>query len=43
VSIPMGERLTAKQCPKTQEEIEDIARVTYGSVVGSIMYEMVCT
>jgi hypothetical protein len=43
VPIPMGERLTVEQCPKTQEEIEDMARVPYASVVGSLMYVMVCT
>ena len=30
-------------CPKTQEEIEYIARVPYSSIVGSLMYAMVCT
>jgi hypothetical protein len=43
VPIPVGARLTAKQCPKTQEEIEDMAHVPYSSVVGSLMYAMVCT
>jgi hypothetical protein len=43
VSIPMGARLTVKQCPKTQEEIEDMAHVPYASVVGSLMYVIVCT
>jgi hypothetical protein len=33
VPIPMGERLTIEQCPKTQEEIEDMARVPYASDV----------
>jgi hypothetical protein len=27
VSILVGERLTIEQCPKTQEEIEDMAHV----------------
>eukprot|EP00253_Pinus_taeda_P010456 PITA_10456 len=30
-------------CPKTQEEEEDMSRVPYASVIGSLMYEMVCT
>ena len=30
-------------CPKTQEEIEDMSKVPYSSVVGSLMYAMVCT
>jgi hypothetical protein len=43
VPILMEERITTEQCPKTQEEIEDMARVPYASVVGSLMYVMVCT
>jgi hypothetical protein len=43
VSILVGERLTIEQCPKTQEEIEDMACVPYESVVGSLMYAMVFT
>jgi hypothetical protein len=43
VPIPMGARLTIEQCPRTQEEIEDMSLVLYASVVGSLMYAMVCT
>jgi hypothetical protein len=43
VPILVGARITIEQCPKTQEEIGDMARVPYASVVGSIMYMMVCT
>jgi hypothetical protein len=43
VPIPMGPRLTVEQCPKTQEEIHDMANFPYVSVVGSLMYAMVCT
>jgi tagatose-1,6-bisphosphate aldolase len=43
VPIPVGVKLTVEQCPKTQEEIEDMAHVPYASVVGSLMYAMVCT
>jgi hypothetical protein len=38
-----GRRLTIEQCPRTQEEIEDMACVSYASFVGSLMYVMVCT
>jgi hypothetical protein len=31
------------QCPKTQEEEEDMSHVPYAIVVGSLMYAMVCT
>ena len=43
VHIPVGVRLSAEQCPKTQEEEEDMSHVPYASVVGSLMYAMVCT
>ena len=43
VPIPVGVRLFAEQCPKTQEEEEDMSHVPYASVVGSLMYAMVCT
>eukprot|EP00253_Pinus_taeda_P013381 PITA_13381 len=41
--IPIGVKLSAKQCPKTQEEEEDMSRVPYASAIGSLMYAMVCT
>ena len=43
VPIPVGVRLSAEQCPKTQEEEEDMSRVPYASAFGSLMYAMVCT
>eukprot|EP00253_Pinus_taeda_P025526 PITA_25526 len=43
VPVPVGVRLSAEQCPKTQEEEEDMSRVPYASAVGSLMYAMVCT
>ena len=43
VRILVGERLTAEQCPKTHDEIEDMEHVPYASAVGSLMYAMVCT
>eukprot|EP00253_Pinus_taeda_P011311 PITA_11311 len=43
VPIPVGVRLSAEQCPKTQEEEEDMSRVPNASAVGSLMYAMVCT
>ena len=39
----LGVNLSADQCPKTQEEEEEMSHVTYASVVGSLMYAMVCT
>jgi hypothetical protein len=43
VHIPIGVNLFVDQCPKTQEEEEDMSRVPYASVVISLMYAMVCT
>jgi hypothetical protein len=43
VPIHVGVKLYVDQCPKTQEEEEDMSRVPYVSVVGSLMYAMVCT
>ena len=43
VPIPVGVKLSADQCPKTQEEEEGMSHVPYASAVGSLMYAMVCT
>ena len=43
VPIPVGVKLFAEQCPKTQEKEEYMSRVPYASAVGSLMYAMVCT
>eukprot|EP00253_Pinus_taeda_P014601 PITA_14601 len=43
VPIPIGVKLSIKQCPKTQEEDEDMSRVPYASAIGSLMYAMVYT
>ena len=45
VSSPIAThfRLSTEQCPSTDEEKEDMARVPYASAVGSLMYAMVCT
>eukprot|EP00253_Pinus_taeda_P012555 PITA_12555 len=37
VPIPVGVRLSAEQCPRTQEEEEDMSRVPYASAVGSLI------
>jgi hypothetical protein len=41
--IHVGVKLSVDQFPKTQEEEEDMSHVPYASVVGSLMYAMVCT
>eukprot|EP00253_Pinus_taeda_P002036 PITA_02036 len=42
VPIPVGVKLSVEQCPKTQEEEEDMSRVPYASAFGSLIYVMVC-
>nr|GEW09260.1 retrovirus-related Pol polyprotein from transposon TNT 1-94 [Tanacetum cinerariifolium] len=36
-------KLSSHECPKFEEDKEDISRVPYSSAVGSLMYAMVCT
>jgi hypothetical protein len=45
VSTPLVNyfRLSTSQCPRTVEETEDMSKVPYTSVVGCLMYAMVCT
>ena len=34
---------SSKQCPTSEKEIKEMSKVPYTSVVGSLMYVMVCT
>ena len=45
VSIPLAShmKLSKKMCPIAREIKENISKVPYSSVVGSLMYAMVCT
>jgi len=43
VPIPVCVKLSAKQCPETQEEEEDMSCVPYENVVSSLIYVMVYT
>ena len=43
VPIPVGVRLSAEQCPTTQEEEEDMSRAPYASAVNSLIDAMVYT
>ena len=43
VPILVGVRLSVEQCLKNQEEEDDMSHIPYSSVVGSLMYSMVCT
>ena len=41
--ILVGVKLSVEQCPKTQEEEEDMFHVPYASAFNILMYAMVCT
>jgi len=45
VSTPLANhfKLSSNQCPNTDKEVADMAEVPYASVVGCLMYAMVCT
>ena len=38
-----GINLSKKMCPNTPEEIQCISKIPYASVIGSLMYVMLCT
>ena len=45
MDIPVDKSLSLSRdmCPKTREEKEKMSRVPYASVIGSLMYAMMCT
>ena len=45
VSKPLSNhfKISKDMCPETQEEIDYMSKIPYSSVVGSLMYAMVCT
>ena len=43
LSLRHGLEFSKEQCPKTQEELSHIDAIPYASVVGSLMYVMLCT
>ncbi|CAL0303421.1 unnamed protein product [Lupinus luteus] len=45
VSTPLAAhfKLSLDLCPHTEEEMERMSHIPYVSVVGSLMYAMVCT
>ena len=45
VSTPLVNhfRLSTTQCPKTDDDVQDMSKVPYASAVGCLMYVMVCT
>ena len=45
VSTPLGSyfKLSKEQSPKTEEERDHISKVPYASIIGNLMYAIVCT
>ena len=45
VSTPLANhfRLSTTQCPKTDDDVQDMSKVPYASAVGCLMYVMFCT
>jgi hypothetical protein len=43
VPLPGHLKLSKTQCPKNDQEKEEMSKVPYSSAVGSLMYAMVCT
>ena len=41
--IEKGHSLSLEDCPKSEKEKREIARVPYTSAIGSLMYAMLCT
>ncbi|XP_040869469.1 secreted RxLR effector protein 161-like [Glycine max] len=41
--VAKGDKFSLKQCPKGNLEIQEIQKIPYASVVGSLMYAQVCT
>ena len=41
--IAKGDKLSLNQCPKNTLEIQEIQKVLYAQVVGSLMYAQVCS
>lgn len=45
VNIPIAShfKLSTEDCPQTSQELQEMEKVPYASVVGSLMYVMVCS
>ena len=41
--IVMHFKLSSQQCPQGEEEVNFMKKIPYASVVGSVMYSMICT
>ena len=43
IPLALGVPLTKEQCPSTQEDRDNMSRIPYALVIGSIMYAILCT
>jgi len=41
--VAKGDKFSLKQCPKGNLEIQEMQKIAYASVVGSLVYAQVCT
>lgn len=43
IPLPIDSNISLDMCPKSEDNFEDMYNVPYSSVVGSLIYAMVCT
>ena len=43
IPFPVGTKLSLDMCPNIDDDFEDMSKVPYASVIGNLMYAMVCT
>ena len=41
--VAKGDKFSLSQCPKNNFEIQEMQKISYASVIGSLMYAQVCT
>ncbi len=41
--MKVGLKLTKEQVPKTLQELNEMKKIPYQTIVGNLMYDMVCT
>jgi Reverse transcriptase (RNA-dependent DNA polymerase) len=41
--VAKGDKFSLDQCPKTELEKSEIHQISYASLIGSLMYDQVCT
>ena len=41
--ILKGDKLSEKQCPRNNMEMEEMKKIPYASIVGRLMYSQTCT